>query len=155
MTENRRQILDMLSEGKISVEEAESLLVLLKQPASVATSGSDTGEGRKSPPKYLRVVVEEDGESANERVNVRVPMGPDSVRRQTCGTDPRRCHKPHERETAREGHRHRRGQPEIRGPRSVGRCPRRYGSRRAGRQWARACLRRITLSSVPSSHQRR
>ena len=74
MTENRRQILDMLSEGKISVEEAESLLALLEQPASVATSGSDTGEGRKSPPKYLRVVVEEDGESAHERVNVRVPM---------------------------------------------------------------------------------
>ncbi|MED5568206.1 MAG: hypothetical protein VYE19_00905 [Chloroflexota bacterium] len=72
MTENRRQILDMLSGGKISVEEAESLLGLLEQPASVATSGSDTGEGRKSPPKYLRVVVE-DGESANERVNVRVP----------------------------------------------------------------------------------
>ncbi|SVB11985.1 uncharacterized protein METZ01_LOCUS164839 [marine metagenome] len=74
MTENRRQILDMLSEGKISVEEAESLLGLLERPASVATSGSDTGEGRKSPPKYLRVVVEEDGESANEQVNVRVPM---------------------------------------------------------------------------------
>ena len=72
MTENRRQTLDMLSGGKISVEEAESLLGLLEQPASVATSGSDTGEGRKSPPKYLRVVVE-DGESANERVNVRVP----------------------------------------------------------------------------------
>ena len=55
------------------MEEAESLLGLLEQPAFVATSGSDTGEGRKSPPKYLRVVVEEDGESANERVNVRVP----------------------------------------------------------------------------------
>ena len=54
------------------MEEAESLLGLLEQPAFVATSGSDTGEGRKSPPKYLRVVVE-DGESANERVNVRVP----------------------------------------------------------------------------------
>ena len=56
------------------MEEAESLLGLLEQPAFVATSGSDTGEGRKSPPKYLRVVVEEDGESANERANVRVPM---------------------------------------------------------------------------------
>ena len=54
------------------MEEAESLLGLLEQPAFVATSGSDTGEGRKSPPKYLRLVVE-DGESANERVNVRVP----------------------------------------------------------------------------------
>jgi len=63
----------MLSEGKISVEEAESLLGLLEQPASVATSGSDTEEGRKSQPKYLRVVVE-DGESANYRVNARDPM---------------------------------------------------------------------------------
>ena len=42
MTENRRQILAMLSEGKISIEEAESLLGLLEQPASVATGGSDT-----------------------------------------------------------------------------------------------------------------
>ena len=74
MTENRRKTLDMLSEGKISVEEAESLLGLLEQPASVATSGRGTGEGRKSPPKYLRVVAEEDGESASEGVNVRVPM---------------------------------------------------------------------------------
>ena len=74
MTENRRHILDMLSEGKINVEEAESLLGLLDQPASNGTSGSDTGEARKSSPKYLRVVVEEDGESGSERVNVRVPM---------------------------------------------------------------------------------
>ena len=42
MAENRRQILDMLFYGKISVEEAESLLGLLEQPASVATGGSDT-----------------------------------------------------------------------------------------------------------------
>jgi hypothetical protein len=74
MTENRRQILDMLSEGKINLEEAESLLGLLDQPSSAGTNGGDTGEGRKSPPKYLRVVVEEDGESGSERVNIRVPM---------------------------------------------------------------------------------
>ncbi len=74
MTENRRQILDMLSEGKISVEEAERLLTLLDQPPAAGPNGSDTGEGRKPPPKYLRVVVEEDGESGTERVNIRVPM---------------------------------------------------------------------------------
>ena len=74
MTENRRQILDMLSEGKISVAEAESLLTLLEQPPSGGPSGSDVGEGRKTPPKYLRVVAEEDGESGNERVNIRIPM---------------------------------------------------------------------------------
>ncbi len=74
MTENRRQILDMLSEGKISVAEAESLLTLLDQSPSGGPSGSDAGEGRKPPPKYLRVVVEEDGESGSERVNIRIPM---------------------------------------------------------------------------------
>ena len=74
MTGNRSQALEMLSEGKISVEEAESTLGLLDQPSSVATSEGDTVEKRKSPPKYLRVAVEEDGESGNDRVNVRVPM---------------------------------------------------------------------------------
>ncbi len=74
MTENRRQILDLLSEGKISVAEAESLLTLLDQSPSGGPNGSDTGEGRKPPPKYLRVVVEEDGESGSERVNIRIPM---------------------------------------------------------------------------------
>lgn len=74
MTENRRQILDMLSEGKISVVEAESLLTLLDQSPFGGPNGSDTGEGRKNPPKYLRVVVEEDGESGSERVNIRIPM---------------------------------------------------------------------------------
>ena len=74
MTENRRQILDMLSEGKISVADAERLLTLLEQPPSGRPSGSDGGEGRKTPPKYLRVVIEEDGESGSERVNIRIPM---------------------------------------------------------------------------------
>lgn len=74
MTENRRQILDMLSEGKISVAEAESLLSLLDQSPSGGTNGNGAGETRKTAPKYLRVVVEEDGESGSERVNIRVPM---------------------------------------------------------------------------------
>jgi hypothetical protein len=74
MTENRRQILNMLSEGKISVAEAERLLTLLEQPPSGRPSGSGAREGGKTPPKYLRVVVEEDGESGSERVNIRIPM---------------------------------------------------------------------------------
>ena len=74
MTENRRQILNMLSQGKISVAEAERLLTLLEQPPSGRPSGSGAGAGGKPPPKYLRVVVEEDGESGSERVNIRIPM---------------------------------------------------------------------------------
>ena len=149
MTEHRKQILDMLSEGKISVEGAESLLGVLKQPA-----GATLERGANLHLNTYAWWWTKTGSRRTSGERPR-PRGLDPVRRQTCGTDPRRCHKPHEREAAREGYRHRRGQPDIRGLRSVGRCSRRYGGRRAGRQWARACLRRITLSSIPSGHQRR
>ena len=39
MIDNRRQLLDMLSQGKINVDEAERLLSLVDQP-----SGGETGE---------------------------------------------------------------------------------------------------------------
>ena len=78
MTENRRQILDMLAEGKINVDEAERLLTLVEAPAGGRSGSTEAGEARKSPPRYLRVVVEPnpDGseEQRRERVNVRIPM---------------------------------------------------------------------------------
>ena len=78
MTENRRQILDMLAEGKITVDEAERLLGLVEAPAGGGSGGADAGETRKTPPRYLRVVVEPgpDGseEQNRQRVNVRIPM---------------------------------------------------------------------------------
>ena len=78
MTENRRQILDMLAEGKITVDEAERLLGLVEAPAGGGSGTTDAGESRKSPPRYLRVVVEPSpdasGDQPRERVNVRIPM---------------------------------------------------------------------------------
>ena len=78
MTQNRRQILDMLAEGKITVDEAERLLALVEAPAGGGPGSTEAGEPRKSPPRYLRVVVEPgpDGseEENRERVNVRIPM---------------------------------------------------------------------------------
>ena len=79
MTQNRKQVLQMLAQGKINVDEAERLLSLLEQPPSAGPSGRATDYGPKSPPKYLRVVVEpdkdnSDAESSKERVNIRVPM---------------------------------------------------------------------------------
>ena len=78
MTENRRQILDMLAQGKINVDEAERLLGLIEQPAGGGTSGSEAADRGKSSPRYLRVVVEADpdgnGEEQGERVNIRIPM---------------------------------------------------------------------------------
>jgi hypothetical protein len=84
MNENRRQILDMLAAGKLTVGEAERLLAALDTaPAGIAgefsgtTKGSD-GAQVKTRAKYLRVLVETDesmtGMKGNTTVNVRVPM---------------------------------------------------------------------------------
>ncbi len=77
MSENRKQILDMLAAGKITADEAERLIAALER----APSGSDTASAasvtRKPSPKYLRVVVEaedDDGGDALTKVNIRVPF---------------------------------------------------------------------------------
>jgi len=79
MNEHRRQILQMLAEGKISADEAERLIAASETPSSYSTSsdGASISAGRQRP-KYLRVLVDaEEGSSAYDgptRVNVRVPM---------------------------------------------------------------------------------
>lgn len=74
MSEERRKILEMVAQGKISVEEAERLLN--------AVAGGGTQESPPSDPrplaeggfKYLRVQVEPGPDSdRGERVNIRVP----------------------------------------------------------------------------------
>lgn len=78
MTDNRRQILDMLAEGKIGVDEAERLLALTGETAGGEAGASDIARADKPKPKYLRVVVgpDPDGgpEAKAEHVNVRVPL---------------------------------------------------------------------------------
>lgn len=75
MNEQRRQILDMLAQGKITAEEAERLIDALQPPAPPAAQAAPAGA--KSRPKYLRVVMNADdtgeGEGAT-RLNVRVPL---------------------------------------------------------------------------------
>lgn len=66
MSQETRQVLEMLSAGKISVQEAEQLLHAVESEGPV--------EGRK--PKYFRILVNKparDGKAA-ENVNIRVPM---------------------------------------------------------------------------------
>jgi len=72
MTEERKKILEMLSEKKISVEEAEKLLNALGAPDAVS---AESPGGAKFPWKYLRVVVEPGpGSEHGDKVNIRVPM---------------------------------------------------------------------------------
>ncbi len=62
MSEESRQILEMLSRGKVTVDEAERLLAALKGAPGSRRSGK--------PPRFLRVIAQ-DGE---KRVNVSVPL---------------------------------------------------------------------------------
>jgi hypothetical protein len=67
MNEQRRQILEMLAEGKITADEAEQLLDAL---------GREKPDPSRPRPKYLRVVLdsEETGGDGPSRINVRVPL---------------------------------------------------------------------------------
>ncbi|MBV2366970.1 hypothetical protein ACFPZ0_13405 [Streptomonospora nanhaiensis] len=76
MNEQRRQVLQMLAEGKISADEADRLIDALQTRPETAPPGA--APGPKSRPKYLRVVVNAADPSTDEggatRVNVRVPL---------------------------------------------------------------------------------
>ncbi len=78
MSENRKRILEMLADKKITVDEAERLLALVGTDESSKEQSSGATQDKKGPAKYLRVLIQpgpegESGHSA-ERVNVRVPM---------------------------------------------------------------------------------
>jgi len=69
MSEERKKILEMLSEKKITAEEAERLL-----SAIAKEERTDTGTAKKEL-KYLRIMVEPGPDSQNQdRVNIRVPL---------------------------------------------------------------------------------
>ncbi len=77
MSENQKKILQMLAEGKISVDEAQRLLSLTGTEKETRNESNNTAP--KSSPRYLHVVVEPKPGAAPEhrhgRVNVRVPFG--------------------------------------------------------------------------------
>ena len=70
MSENRKRILNMVAENKITVDEAVRLLELIEEPAMVSPA--------KKTPKYLRVTLKPSAEGKAdadfERINVRVPL---------------------------------------------------------------------------------
>lgn len=68
MSEETHKVLEMLSSGKISVEEAEQLLQAVAAPVQA--------EEKKVEPRYFRILVNKparEGKKA-ENVNIRVPM---------------------------------------------------------------------------------
>jgi len=77
MSENRRQILQMLSAGKITADEAERLIAALEKETAPASEPPIQGEVLKPRAKYLRVLVESQDPRHTDhptKVNIRVPM---------------------------------------------------------------------------------
>ena len=82
MSAETRRVLEMLTEGKISAEDAEKLLDKLSGSAS-SSAGSASKEGASSAttatvpaggprkPRFLRIVVERPG---RDHINIRVPF---------------------------------------------------------------------------------
>jgi antitoxin component of RelBE/YafQ-DinJ toxin-antitoxin module len=75
MSEHRRQILQMLAEGKINADEAERLITAFDAPtAGASEAAASAGKARA---KYLRVQVDSEDDGGHDgptKVNVRVPM---------------------------------------------------------------------------------
>jgi len=74
MNENRRQILEMLSTGKITADEAERLISAVEKEPSMASDANGSEPRPKTKPKYIRVVVDDNGKGTGTKANIRVPM---------------------------------------------------------------------------------
>ena len=69
MSEDTRRVLEMLSQGKVNVQEAEQLLQAVVPPGQAT-------DDKKVEPRYFRILVNKparDGKKA-ENVNIKVPM---------------------------------------------------------------------------------
>jgi hypothetical protein len=76
MSENRRQVLQMLAAGQITADEAERLIAALEKDSPNGTSANGSVGRSRAKAKYLRVMVEsEDGyDQGPVKVNIRVPL---------------------------------------------------------------------------------
>src|SRR6202165_5410978 len=75
MTEERRQILEMLAGGKINADEADRLLGALGG-ASSSASATAVAVQTKPTPKFIRIMVDakEGRDNKPVHINVRVPI---------------------------------------------------------------------------------
>src|SRR5215469_16187480 len=74
MSDNRKQILDMLAAGQITVDEADRLIAAVDDGPRPATA-TGLAEPPARMPKYLRVIVNAmDEQEGPIKVNVRAPL---------------------------------------------------------------------------------
>jgi hypothetical protein len=76
MDQDRRAILQMLAEGKITADEAERLISATERRTEEPPILGAAAAAPRRPARYLRVVVDanEPGEDGPTKVNIKVPM---------------------------------------------------------------------------------
>lgn len=76
MSDETRRVLELLAQGKMTVDEAQQLLKALSEQTQrpTASAQSDTGNGPK--PRFMRIHVHKPGRDgrAPKDVNIRVPL---------------------------------------------------------------------------------
>jgi len=77
MSDETRRVLDLLAQGKITVEDAEELLQALKEQATKSENPPKSDAAASAVrPRFMRIHVHKPGKSGGEDkdVNIRVPM---------------------------------------------------------------------------------
>jgi len=76
MSDDKRRILDLLAQGKVTVEEAGKLLDAIADTAPPSASAADAGAADARKPRWVRInVVQPAREGKQEKeVNIRVPI---------------------------------------------------------------------------------
>ena len=77
MSDDTRRILDLLTQGKVTVDEAEKLIAAIIAPAAQAAAPADGADASERPaPKWIRINVLKQRKEGKEdkEVNIRVPI---------------------------------------------------------------------------------
>lgn len=69
----QKQVLEMLAEGKISVDDAHRLLDKLKEVGDSQAKAGQARAPRSGGAKYLR--IQTTGEDESDQINLRIPLG--------------------------------------------------------------------------------
>ena len=71
MSEERKRVLEMLAQGKITSDEAEQLLEKLEASRADKERPNGTRAADSGVPRYLRILM---GDEAGDKVNIRIPL---------------------------------------------------------------------------------
>jgi hypothetical protein len=75
MSDDRRRVLDLLAQGKVTVEEADQLLRALAESSSAPEEPKTTAD-EPTTPRFVRINVHKPGKQGrpDKDVNIRVPL---------------------------------------------------------------------------------